>query len=174
MDWEALLLVARNILKIWRHEGDLDWAAQAWKILGDAGLTDYEDELERSRVIIRFLSLVDFYQGFCGQFCEEFVEPEFWDWATQLEVDMFSLGRLVGLRTGIADEQQAIEHLVSEEKEVLPAVEKGFGGRMGLFVALVRSTFAPERNDIHDEDYWNDREILFSYGAAALDFGLEG
>jgi hypothetical protein len=160
MDWEQIKPIAMNVFRVWSDGGDLAWAEQAWNILSESGLTDYDDELERTQVIIRFLALTDFYYGFCTGFRQEYLEPEFWDWATQFKVKSFQLGQLIGADSGVENEQQALDHLVLEEKTVLPALELGFGGRQNLFITLWRSSLSPEANDPDGEDYLSDYDIL--------------
>jgi hypothetical protein len=160
MDWEQIQPIAAKIFRVWSSGGDLDWAEQAWDILFKSGLTDYEDKLERTQVIIRFLALIDFYYGFCIGFRQEYLEPDFWDWAALLEIQSFQIGQLIGSDSGVDNEQQALLHLVSEEELVLPALEQGFQGRKALFISLWRSSLPSEWNDPHDQDYLTDKDIL--------------
>jgi hypothetical protein len=69
-------------------------------------------------------------------------------------------GQLIGVDSGMDHEQQTLHRLVSEEELVVPTLERSFGGRQALFIALWRSRLPAEWQDIQDQHYLTDQDIL--------------
>lgn len=168
MEWEEVKSAARLIYRVWRGGEDLTWAENTWTALSETGLTTYSNEVERCQVALRFLALADLYYGFCSNYLGEFLEPEFLDWSSELPINAFRLGQLLGQDNELDDEwdadvlfQKALEILVSQAStEIEPILRTGLSGITKNFIALWRSSLAEEKNDPNDEEYVTDNDVL--------------
>ena len=69
--------------------------SKAGNRLADAGLTEFDGEVRRTQVLIRFISLAAFYHSWCQAAWQEgFVALR--DWAKTMEISPFRLAHLVG------------------------------------------------------------------------------
>src|SRR4051794_17186524 len=94
-NWSEFAGAAADIFDVWLGGSELEWAEQTWGKLSRAGLTTYDTELERTEVCIRFMTLGMIYLRFCHLAWEEDVDFSFMDWASDLDIQPFHLGRLL-------------------------------------------------------------------------------
>lgn len=95
LGWDDLPSGTRWLFHVWAEGADLRWARAAWSILGEAGLTRFEDETGRHRVLGRLLALACYYHSFCQAAWEEGgAIPD--QWASDLELDGFRVAQLLG------------------------------------------------------------------------------
>jgi hypothetical protein len=87
--WTDFPPAAHEIFHIWtnRHADELRWASSAWTAVQRAGLTSYSDEVEKTLVLIRLMTLAAMYHEFADRAWQEYFTPEYVDWAEQLEID---------------------------------------------------------------------------------------
>ncbi len=145
--WKDVSDAASSMFRIWSGQPELRWGRAAWKVLGRRGLTEYSDEIERTKVLVRLMSLVTMYQEFCGLAWEEWHEPEYEMWATELGMSPFRIGQLVSpeFQRDTEEEterlvEQALADLVEKARaEVYEALTNGFSGDSMLFVSLWKS-----------------------------------
>ena len=145
--WKDVSDAASSMFRIWSGQPELRWGRAAWKALGRRGLTEYSDEIERTKVLVRLMSLVTMYQEFCGLAWDEWHEPEYGLWATELGISPFHMEQLVGSELH-RDTEQETERLVEQSlaalvkktrAEVYEALTNGFSGDSMLFVSLWKS-----------------------------------
>ena len=148
VSWQELEDIAPALFNIWVGNPEVAWARQAWKALRRADLTSYRDELERQRVMIRFMVLAVLYIEFCGQAWDESREPLVGDWVSELRLSPFRIGQIIGgdyvPEWDMDDDallRHAAEELIMEERpRVVRALIAYYGDRQELFVALMGST----------------------------------
>ncbi len=103
-DLGDLQSLAESIFDIWLGGAEVRWAAFAWDVLQRHGLTDYEDDVDRTRVIARLVALAGINREFCAHAFDEGAPSE-WRDSTMINlsyhvgddypaVDLMSLGRL--------------------------------------------------------------------------------
>lgn len=66
-DFGDLLQVARTLFGVWYDGSEIEWAAYMWSILERAGLTKYEDEVERTVVVGRLIALAGISREFASR-----------------------------------------------------------------------------------------------------------
>lgn len=64
----------------------------AWIALGRAGLTSYSDEIQKTLVLIRFLTLGTIFREFCELARDEEFEPDVHNWAEDVEINPIRVG----------------------------------------------------------------------------------
>jgi hypothetical protein len=150
--------------------GPAEWGEHTLKILSDAGLTRYETEAQRARVLIRLAVIGRFYQryrrhreGFARDpSVEELLEP--------LNLQPPRLLQLIPADVSLGEDDEsahelgrkAFRHLLSEyREEVLDALVSGFGGRQYFFVWLWLSDKTEEEYRYDKEEYWGEEEEDF-------------
>lgn len=146
--WSELEEVAPNLFTVWVGHPEVAWARQAWKALRRANLTSYRDELEKQRVLIRFMALAVIYIEFCGQAWEETVEPRVGDWASDLRLSPFRIVQIVGedfVAEWYVDDNDMLRHaaemlIVEERPRVIRALVAYYGDLQELFVVLMGSS----------------------------------
>lgn len=94
-NWEEFEDTAAEIFNVWMDGTELEWAKAVWVKLAEAGLTDYETELERTEVCIRLMTLGAIYHDFCHIAWEEGDIPSFCDWAESFAIQASQVGRLL-------------------------------------------------------------------------------
>lgn len=151
VEWEDVARVAPAIFEIWVDGREVEWAQLAWQSLRKVGLTSYRTELERTKVLTRFLLLGRLYREFCAMAWEEWQEPDWYDWADELEISVFRVAQLLGDEeiddNGSDSEllEEALALVAEREREaVAEALLKGFGGEIKLFASLWATNWNPE------------------------------
>lgn len=66
-DLGDLLQVARTLFNVWYDGSETEWAAYMWSILEKAGLTKYDDEVERTVVVGRLIALAGISREFAAR-----------------------------------------------------------------------------------------------------------
>jgi hypothetical protein len=154
LEWDEVQPLANAMFDVWEGHPELRFAEEAWLGLRSQGLCSYRNELERSRVIVRFLALGALYRDFCQLAWDETVENEYSSWideaGSQDLLPPFRVGQLVG-KGASPDEygnealEVSLKQLADESRaEVHAALLKAFGGVPELFLALWKSN-RPQR-----------------------------
>lgn len=133
----------------WAGKPEFHWARNAWSALGKAGLTLFSDQIERTAVMVRIMTLATIYREFCHlAFYEEMDSPDYAWWADSLGISPFRIAQIVGrgFERGEADDCDESEHRLlhaalselvdGNRRKVCEALVKGFGGESNLFYAL--------------------------------------
>jgi hypothetical protein len=63
--WDDISREAESILRIWTDSREVEWAKKSWEALGKRGLTSYSNQIERTCVLVRLISLAAIYIDFC-------------------------------------------------------------------------------------------------------------
>lgn len=114
VEWADVEPIARELFDIWLIGSELRWAEYAWGLLGQAGLTSYQAEIERARCVFRVIALSAFYREFCVRAFDEGCSDEWRDQSfSELvgeypKVSLFTLGQLAE-RAGIPADD-SMEH----------------------------------------------------------------
>ena len=133
--------------------------------MSKAKLTQYETEVERAEVVVRFLALTGIFADFYEIAFQDGFEPEYTELAESLDLSPLRVGQLIGRDADCDDGRDdselysdALRHLASEARgEVCHRLIKGFGNAPGLFISLWRA------NPYYaDEDIVSDDEIVNS------------
>ena len=74
---------------------ELDWAKEAWEHLIRQGIGNYNNELEKCQVQIRFLALAGLYLDWCYIAWGQTAYPTYGSWAELLGISEFRVGQLV-------------------------------------------------------------------------------
>lgn len=167
--WADVKAAARAAFGLWNDERELAWAEHAWGHLAAAGLTSFESDVERHRVMVRLLVLPSFYRDWTARVDQEPRENVYSYWAETLELRAFSLGQLLGPEIEVEAETEfgqigaALDHLVpAQQEEVARALIHGFGCEEELFLSLWRIRHrAPDPHNPEDSFYFeDDDEVL--------------
>jgi hypothetical protein len=160
LDWAEVSGPAQEIFRIWMSASskELDWANTAWIALGRAGLTNYGDEVDKTRVLVRFLTLGTIFREFCELARNEVFAPCIYLWADTLEIEPIRVGQVLGRNTlkeskENLDLEVAIDELMDQNRsEITSALVRHFGNESALFLSLWRASDgaeieAPELDD---------------------------
>lgn len=158
--WDDLEPDATSLFHVWTEGSDLRWAESAWGILGEAGLTAYQTELERIQVLVRLIALAAYYHSFCYAAWEEGdVQPA--EWASDLDLSPVRVGQLLGsgieLREGLSEHEavgEAVTELVSREYQgITSALRRAFEteGYFFAFLWLSRDPDLSGRRSLNDD-----------------------
>jgi hypothetical protein len=170
VEWEDVRKAAVAAFALWNDSADLEWAETAWATLTVSGLTGYSTEVERHRILVRFLVLPSFYRDWVFRVDREDYDDWYSYWAENLDLSAFSLGQLLGLdveievETEVGKIDEALNHLVpAMRKEVVKALLEGLG-EDDLFLSLWRIRHRAPDPAIPEEDLYleDDYEVLNS------------
>ncbi len=172
LEWSDISEAAKPLIGTWFLGSEAEFAARAWGMLTRAGLTRYDDDLSRTRVIVRLIALAMIYREFCKIGCDEDRdESEIIEEAFDSKlVSPFRLGQLVGqgfeARELEAEDGElayaALVHLADQERKgIASALIAGFESEVGLASAL----FATSRLAMDEEDEtslrgWHDADQI--------------
>ena len=167
LDWEEIEAPAAKVFNIWVDQPEMCWAQKAWNMLGKAGLTAYDTEFDRHRVVFRFLAMASIYHDFCDVMWEEESDVAFncGDWAEDFSLDTCILWQLYARRPDWSEEDTDVDEngddmgergavfrlLLEERPAVVKALMKGFGGASGLYESLATSQQATGESSNPDE-----------------------
>jgi hypothetical protein len=161
--WEDIEESANELFNIWTDNPEIKWAKKGWEILGNHGLTNYNDESEKQKVLINFLSLACIYHEFCFKAFRERTSIEcniiFWlEKLTETEgfyISLFRLGQFLHSDSSFnnselyeySDETDLLPSLLIEattiqHKDVTKALLLGFGSIDELFLSLWNSNIS--------------------------------
>lgn len=96
LTWEEVKGYANDLFNIWIGHYEINWAHKAWNILEKTGLTRYETDLEKHKVLIRLLTLATLYAEFCKLAFEESICLYYYGWIDLLDLNKFRLAQLIG------------------------------------------------------------------------------
>lgn len=150
-----------SMFDVWIGQPELAWARKAWAALERKGLTLFSNELERTRVLIRAMTLGTIYREFCDLAHDDAWDSENLIWAGEMSLNSFRVAQLVGDEFDMDDDRDesglldsALSSLIDDEREgICKALCEGFDGEAMLFVSLWNSMY-PEKspNDDPDDD----------------------
>jgi len=158
IEWDDIEYAAKKMFSVWVDQPELLWARSAWKILEEAGLSEYDNELERHSVFFRFLVLGGIYRDFCCIAWEECTEKDYDEWAEYLDLDSFIIG-LAYAKINEYDpnddlcQNDALKYLIEEKRsKVVCELIDSFDGVSGLYGTLWKSRQSYEETDYIDEE----------------------
>ena len=163
--WEEIEPAARLAFNVWVGQPELAWAKAAWTVLGEAGLTDYDTEIEHHLVMCRFLVLVAIYHDFCQAAWDETSSLDYSYWAEPLPVSEFVVGQLHSQLPDWDEEDvevwDALEALAeSERTKVVSSLVNGLHGEIRLYESLWQSRGANDPDDDDDmDDPWDVTDV---------------
>ena len=160
LDWGELATAAEDIFRVWRSQTrkELDWANTAWIALSRGGLTKYSDELEKTRVLVRFVALGAIFREFCELSRDEIFDTDPSEWADSLEISPIRIGQGLGPdyqrnSEGFLDLESALSDLLDDSRsEIFDALVKAFGNESLLFSSLWRASDGSEIEELEEED----------------------
>jgi hypothetical protein len=190
LTWDDVEDVAKAAFKIFVDQPELRWAKEAWQKLESAGLTKYVNDLEYTRVAIRFLALAAIYHDFCEMAWEEESYASYYlaGWSQMFDLSPSCVGQLVRVELStneslddgnLTDESEedlidtALDQLFDRARaEVVKALVEQYGSPEELLVSLSNSNLplpeeeeddlypAPAQNDL---DSVNDPDFVAEY-----------
>ncbi|MFD1535296.1 hypothetical protein [Pseudonocardia aurantiaca] len=158
--WDEVAEIADAVFDVWVVGSETAWARYAWGALRRAGLTRFETQVQRARVVCRLIALRVAYHEFCVRaFDQGYAGAWPVDDATALgeypRIDSFVLGLLAGTDGVDADEQ--IDYVFEEGAEVYafrelvrseyPAVVCALKADLGL-ARLFASLWASSQDEV--------------------------
>ena len=160
--------------KVWSGTIGIIWYGKAWAALEKAGLTSYENAIDRTMVYIRMFTLIMIYNEFCELAFDEHFDYEFYNWGETAGISSFRIGQLVS--RVIEDEDYSdyyedeeyealqcafIDIVDSERGNVVDALIKniGEGGESTILVSMYltcgdMSIYEDECLDMDEDDEW--------------------
>jgi hypothetical protein len=153
--WEDISREAESIFRIWADSREVEWAKKSWEALGKRGLTSYSNQIERTRVLVRLISLAAIYMDFCELAFDEAHNHEYVSWAEELSVSSFRVAQCVGSefeQDREAGEEELLEGALLElmavaRSEIHEALRSEWGDDSLLFVSLW-NTVEYQRNEL--------------------------
>ena len=185
LNWNDVKDGARNLFKVWCLGSELEWAERAWAMLEKAGLTNYSDAVEETRVRVRLLALATIYWDFCRIGADEDIG---WDdlneHATEnLGIEPFRLAQVAGPAFDADDNgsegsslvEGALRQVIVEERPAIgTAIIKGFGD-VGAFLSALFATIKPPPEPPEDgEEEPEADEPDFMRAAPVMGWIMEG
>jgi hypothetical protein len=146
LPWTDFSPATLEIFHIWtdRQEEELRWASSAWTALNKAGLTAYSNEVEKTIVLIRLITLAAMYHEFADRAWQEYFSPDYVDWAEQLEIRETDVRELLSPGDSFDSDDDShfrdrLQFLINLSRlEIYKALAAHFGDDSGIFVALWR------------------------------------
>lgn len=172
-EWEDIEEVARELFHVWSGDGDLNWAKAAWQALGQAGMTTYTTEAERTSCMVRLIALSalsrEFYvyafdEGSSGEWREAVTGELVGDYPL---LDAFTLGQLAERLQMVVDNPSLyeseppattfviLELLEREYQDVIDALMEQWGSNAfftSLWVSAGFGHYQDEEEDGGSED----------------------
>ena len=161
--WEDFSEDAKtSLFQVWTRGRELHWARKSWEALQKQGLTTYSDEIEKTRVLVRLMTLGTVYREFSGLAWDEYCEPQYSDWASDLQLSPFRVAQCIGVEFArVYDDDEAgllrsaLNELVDGARsEVYEALIAEFGDDSMLLVSLWNTVDCRRVEDegVEDED----------------------
>lgn len=119
---------------VWAHHPEMRWFRKACEGLGDSGLLDYDDEIQKRRVEARLVALGLMYNDFCYE-----AWGETYDWGALL--DAMEL-------PGFSD----TEALKTAAEKLRPEVHRSLVRKFGDEETLLASLLASKNPDVALDD----------------------
>ncbi len=151
LDWSDVEESAGNLFRVWAMGRELEWAKAAWHSMGERGLTAYTNEIDRTLVVVRLVTLAVIYRQWCVLAREEmFSMDEVSSLAIMdAEICPFRLAQFMGPEFRADDPNCGQDELVEdalltlidrERPTICRALIEGFGGEVKLCNALASTT----------------------------------
>lgn len=145
---------------VWLTNRNVQFAKSCWKIFDELGLTKYSNDLERNIVCLRIVALGRIYREFHGINGDEYIEPNYEEWAELLNITGFRLGQLIGMDEDFLNEEDDFANFINAigylsdkyRNEVYTALVKGFIGVDSFFYELFKTSLDDEEEYDLDED----------------------
>jgi hypothetical protein len=146
LPWTEFSPAALEIFHIWtdRQEEGLGWACSAWTALNKAGLTAYSNEVEKTIVLIRLMTLATMYHEFADLAWQEYFTHDYADWAEQIEITEIDIRELLSPGDSFDSDDDSLfrdrlQFLVNlSRQEIYKALVVHFDDDSGIFAALWR------------------------------------
>lgn len=173
--WSEVQGKAHRLFNIWASGGDIEWAEEAWGHLAAAGQTAAECHVDRTRVLLRLLTLAMVYDQFCLLMWDEMTHRDLAEFTVDFEVDTLSLGILAAPMMQLDDgkAEDAYELRLTAfgavtgglRKEVWAALVKAYGDERALFERLAKTTLGlvPEDGFSHSNPYEDKARSMPAY-----------
>jgi len=155
-----------SMFDVWIGHPELAWARKAWGALERRGLTLFSNELERTKVLIRAMTLGTIYREFCDLAFDDAWDTEYLIWSEEMGLSSFRVAQLIGDNPEFDPDDDAPESslldsalysLIDNEREdICKALCEEFGGVSMLFVSLWNSMYdekSPEDKPGDDEGF---------------------
>jgi len=162
--WEDVSRDAESMFHVWSDGRELEWAKKSWEALAKRGLTSYSNQIEKTVVMIRLMTLAAIYRDFCEEsFCGT-KEPEYTCWADDLSLSTFRVAQCAGAEfhkdkdtddKGLS-ESALLELMETARSEIHKVLLAEFGGDSLLFVSLWNTVDYSRDEDL--EAFENDGE----------------
>ncbi len=177
LEWQDVEDVAKKIFDIWVGQPELQWAMRSWNLILEEGLAEYDCELERAHVCLRFLALASIYYDWCACAWEEGGSDEkIWGELDTFGLNHFHLGWLArdleisGENSeDLEDDEPTLWTFISLLEKVRPEVVevliKRNNGHAGLYESLW---------DTRDLDDLDDAFLITDRNLIAMDFVMTG
>jgi hypothetical protein len=161
VDWTEVSAAAEDVFRVWRSESskELDWANTAWIALGRAGFTKYSNAVEKTLVLVRFLTVGIMFREFCELAREETFELDASEWANALEISPVRVGQALGSDSlkdfeDSLDLETALSYLIDQNRsEVFSVLVKAFGTESSLFASLWKASDGAEIEEPEEDVY---------------------
>jgi len=151
-----------SMFDVWVGQPELAWARKAWVALERNGLTLFSNELERTKVLIRAMTLGTIYREFCDLAHDEAWDSENLIWAEEMGLNSFRVAQLIGNDPEFSPDDDATESslldsalhsLIDDERgNICKALCEEFGGESMLFVSLWNSMYHEKSPDDDPDD----------------------
>ena len=164
-------MAAKYYLIQYNDGADIICAKSIWDLLDKAGLTSYKNEIDRTRVLILSLGLIEFVNDCTSLIREDDFELDILGWAAELEINSFRVAQIVG------DEFESTEDYDEEELKELALLELLSDNRSAI-VNCIKNKYTDsvhimkyigefydhpnEENEVSDEylnDHWDEVKI---------------
>lgn len=151
---------------VWLTNRGIEFARKCWEIFTISGITKYNNEIERYKVILYLITLGEIYREFNGIAFDEYIEPNYVEWAEYLDISEFRIGQLIGNNTDYSENDSyndyldAMGYLSNQSRRfIYDILLQGFKGKNQLFYELYLTGLPDE--DISEN--FDEEEIDNSY-----------
>jgi hypothetical protein len=142
--WEDISSDAEPMFRVWTEGRELQWAKECWEALAKRGLTSYSDELERTVVLVRLLTLAGIYLDFCELAFDEIHDAGYTMWAHNLGLTTLRIVQCVDPQLSeneLADDDELLEDAINNlmgkaRSDIREVLRSRFGDDALLFVSL--------------------------------------
>jgi len=151
-----------SMFDVWIGQPELAWARKAWGALERRGLTLFSNELERTKVLIRAMTLGTIYREFCDLAFDDAWDTEYLIWSEEMGLSSFRVAQLIGDDPEFDPDDDAPESslldsalysLIDNEREdICKALCEEFGGESMLFVVLCNSMYHEKGQESDPDD----------------------
>ena len=147
---------------VWMTNRGFEFAKKCWEIFTNLRLTVYDNQIEKCYILIHLIALGEIYREFNGIAFDEFIEPNYEEWAEILNISKYRIGQLIGKKFGymegddFEDYISAIGYLSDEDRKIVyDTLVKGFKSKEQLFYEFYL-TGQPDEEVIEKDDEFDD------------------